>query len=159
METKGPVYFKNALTKIDNAIKMVNDISCDQITQVVNNNIDKMNASDRKGLQTIITDLENNQSLVNTIIGDIGKTTGKINCLTDAINNSKLNLPNKIQYKNVSDIEYHIAKAIIDNNKDVKEKIFRDSGSLLYMILAIVFFIVILVMGFFMIYKNKKSRK
>ncbi len=151
---------------IDADIKALGTIDCDTIKNVVTHYINSGDdlpinrdmSIDPKALTKVVNLFENNVDLAKKLIQDFGPIVGKINCVVDGINNSDLKLQKKLQYKDISDIEYSVVKAILDNNHDVKEKVYRDSGSLLYMILAIIFFVIILILIFFMVF-NKNNKK
>jgi len=159
MTTKPPHSDHRLFDIIDKEIQLLSNIDCQTIktavTKYIDSGKDLYKNIGNSAITQAINLFENNVDLSKKIIKDFGPLTGKINCVIDGINNSNLNLDKKLQYKDVSDIEYSVVKAIIDNNKDVKEKVFRDSGSLLYMILAIVFFIIILILVFFMVMKKR----
>lgn len=152
----------NIFDVIDKELIFLSKTDCntikDSITHYINNMENKpKNIISPSTITKTINLFENNVDLAKKLIQDFGPLVGKVNCVIDGINNSNLKLDKKLQYKDVSDIEYSVVKAIVDNNHDVKEKVFRDSGSLLYMILAIVFFIIILVLVFFMVMKKKNN--
>ena len=152
---------------IDTDLKALGKIECDTIKNAViyyiNNHKDLFKNryinTDQKSVANAVNIFENNVDLAKKLIQDLGPLVGKINCVVDGINNSDLKLQKKLQYKDISDIEYSVVKAIIDNNHDVKEQVYHNSVSSIYMILTIVFFIIILILVFFMVFKNNKINK
>jgi hypothetical protein len=150
---------------IDSDLKALGKIECNTIKNAVteyikNNKVlfkNRFMNIDQKSVSNVVNIFENNVDLAKKLIQDLGPLVGKINCVVDGINNSDLKLQRKLQYKDISDIEYSIVKAIIDNNNVVKEQVYHNSVSSLYMILAIVFFIIILILVFFMVFKNNKK--